>query len=95
MEDSRSSMGQGRYQEAIAPHIHIINLIIKQPNVHPTFKEGLMGKLRVRNADAKITEVEIVCPYKACGVLFRGRVNRGDTITCPNCRKTIKIRRIV
>lgn len=51
---------------------------------------------RIRNADASIIEFAIVCPYKQCGFLMKlDRAKKGDVIVCGNCRKEIKVRRVI
>jgi hypothetical protein len=51
---------------------------------------------RIRNADASIVELAVVCPYKQCGLLLHlEHAQKGEVIECNNCRKPIKIRKVV
>jgi hypothetical protein len=102
MEDSRGSVGKGRTKETVTEPEHIgkvvsrvMDKIARDNNIHPTFKRGL----RFKQADAIADGYMVNCPYKVCGTQFAlhergGSLNKGDVVTCPNCRKGIRIRRI-
>jgi len=45
---------------------------------------------------ALVTSLTVDCPYKACGhqINYGTPLDRGDIITCGNCRKSIHITKI-
>lgn len=58
---------------------------------------------RYKKAEAVATGYCVICPYKACGIAINTNVYtsisdnlvKGEIITCPNCRKGIRISKVV
>jgi len=51
---------------------------------------------KYKNADVKADGYHLICPYKKCGYLVAfAQFYKGNLIECPNCRKQIKMRRII
>ena len=55
-----------------------------------------LKQIRVKKAIATATQFELVCPYKACGIkIGLDYAKKGQIIDCHNCRKQIKIAKVV